>query len=579
MCASSSRAGPAPRARARSRSARPRSRTRAPSASPFQPVDDQAAHALDQVRDRVRGRAPAEPVDLDQVAREVHRRDEQEDEEAAGTGPGPPRPSRCGAPRTTRARRSRARSAIASTSSTTHARRPGARAHADRVGRPRGRRPPGRAATQPTPASCPATSATPRIGVSDRRLRNPVWMSRARSVPAFIVANSAPCMNGTASAKATKRSVGKPGSVRRRLEAAGVHGQQREREDQRRDHVRRLAGLADDRAAGEVVDLVARCSLTRVARARGSALARPRPPAPSSVRPVFSRNTSSSEGACSWRFATCRSSASSARTISARSSSPWAQRTATLSGESWTSSPKRREDRRRRGRAARGRRAPTSTVGRPISAFSVGRRALGDDVAVVDDPDAVGEHIGLLQVLRGQEDGHALLLREPADLAPERVPALRVEPGGRLVEEEDARVVHERQREVEAALHPAGVACSPCGRRRAMRPTRSSSSSPRCARSCRGIPCSAVWRRRWSRPVSSGSSAASCSAAPIARRTSGPSLTTSKPADASPCRRSAAAAWSACARSSTCRRRSGRGSRRSRRVRRSGRSRRPRGRP
>ena len=38
-------------------------------------------------------------------------------------------------------------------------------------------------------------------------------MSRARSVPAFIVANSAPCMNGIASAKATKRSVGKPGIV------------------------------------------------------------------------------------------------------------------------------------------------------------------------------------------------------------------------------------------------------------------------------------------------------------------------------------------------------------------------------
>ena len=36
-------------------------------------------------------------------------------------------------------------------------------------------------------------------------------MSRARSVPAFIVAKSAPCMNGTASANATKRSVGKPG--------------------------------------------------------------------------------------------------------------------------------------------------------------------------------------------------------------------------------------------------------------------------------------------------------------------------------------------------------------------------------
>ena len=40
---------------------------------------------------------------------------------------------------------------------------------------------------------------------------NPVWMSRARSVPVFIVANSAPWMNGTASRNATIELVGKPG--------------------------------------------------------------------------------------------------------------------------------------------------------------------------------------------------------------------------------------------------------------------------------------------------------------------------------------------------------------------------------
>ena len=38
-------------------------------------------------------------------------------------------------------------------------------------------------------------------------------MSRARSVPAFMVANSAPWMKGIAKAKATKRSVGNPGIV------------------------------------------------------------------------------------------------------------------------------------------------------------------------------------------------------------------------------------------------------------------------------------------------------------------------------------------------------------------------------
>ena len=85
-------------------------------------------------------------------------------------------------------------------------------------------------------------------------------------------------------------------------------------------------------------------------------------------------------------------------------------------------------------------------------------RALGDDVPVVDDPDPVGERVGLLEVLRGQEDGDAVLAREPRDLAPERASALHVEPGRRLVEEEDRRPVREREREVEPALHPARVA-------------------------------------------------------------------------------------------------------------------------
>ena len=43
--------------------------------------DDQAPHRLDQVRDRVDRRERLEPLDLHQVARGVHRGDEQEDEE------------------------------------------------------------------------------------------------------------------------------------------------------------------------------------------------------------------------------------------------------------------------------------------------------------------------------------------------------------------------------------------------------------------------------------------------------------------------------------------------------------------
>src|SRR5256714_1110525 len=88
----------------------------------------------------------------------------------------------------------------------------------------------------------------------------------------------------------------------------------------------------------------------------------------------------------------------------------------------------------------------------------VGRGALGDDVPVVDDPDAVGEHVGLLQVLRRQEDGDAVLAREPGDLRPQGRAALRVEAGRRLVEEEHARAVDEPEPEVDAALHPPPAA-------------------------------------------------------------------------------------------------------------------------
>ena len=50
------------------------------------------------------------------------------------------------------------------------------------------------------PPSIPASSAGAASGVSARRLKKPDSTSLARSVPAFMAANSAPCMNGTASA-------------------------------------------------------------------------------------------------------------------------------------------------------------------------------------------------------------------------------------------------------------------------------------------------------------------------------------------------------------------------------------------
>ena len=81
-----------------------------------------------------------------------------------------------------------------------------------------------------------------------------------------------------------------------------------------------------------------------------------------------------------------------------------------------------------------------------------GGRALGDDAAGVHDRDFAGEPVGLLKVLRRQEEGDAFLRVQLGDVAPDGVAADRVEAGRRFVEEHDRRAVDERSGEVEAAL-------------------------------------------------------------------------------------------------------------------------------
>ena len=101
--------------------------------------------------------------------------------------------------------------------------------------------------------------------------------------------------------------------------------------------------------------------------------------------------------------------------------------------------------------------------------------ALGDHRAVVDDHDVVGEHVGLLQVLRGEQHRRAAA-HQLLDHAPELVATLRVESGRGFVEEEHRRPVHQRGREVEPAAHPAGVGARRGGRPRASSANCSSSS-------------------------------------------------------------------------------------------------------
>ena len=77
---------------------------------------------------------------------------------------------------------------------------------------------------------------------------------------------------------------------------------------------------------------------------------------------------------------------------------------------------------------------------------------------MVDDADTIGEHVRLLEVLSGQEHGHAVLGGQACDLLPQRRAALDVEARRRLVEEQNPRVVDEREREVKPTLHPTRVA-------------------------------------------------------------------------------------------------------------------------
>ena len=74
---------------------------------------------------------------------------------------------------------------------------------------------------------------------------------------------------------------------------------------------------------------------------------------------------------------------------------------------------------------------------------------------MVDDGQPPAEPVGLLHVVRGEDDGDAAALQR-GDGVPQHAAGLRVEAGGGLVEEQHARVVHERARDHRPLLHAAG---------------------------------------------------------------------------------------------------------------------------
>ena len=92
----------------------------------------------------------------------------------------------------------------------------------------------------------------------------------------------------------------------------------------------------------------------------------------------------------------------------------------------------------------------------PAERLELVGRALGDDLAVVDDGDVGGQLVGLVEVLGGEQHVGARR-HQVADDVPQLVAAAGVEAGGGLVEQEQLGGADQAGAEVELAAHAAGV--------------------------------------------------------------------------------------------------------------------------
>src|SRR5690606_3535159 len=83
------------------------------------------------------------------------------------------------------------------------------------------------------------------------------------------------------------------------------------------------------------------------------------------------------------------------------------------------------------------------------------RRAAIENAAVIDDHDVVAQALRLVHVVGGEQQRLALAL-EIEQALPDHYPGLRVEAGGRLVEDDQAGVTYQGAGDDQAPLHAAG---------------------------------------------------------------------------------------------------------------------------
>ena len=81
-----------------------------------------------------------------------------------------------------------------------------------------------------------------------------------------------------------------------------------------------------------------------------------------------------------------------------------------------------------------------------------------DDLTAVHDRDAIGQTFGLVEIVRGHEDRDLLARPQPGDHVEQLVADARVEPHGRLVQEQHLRLGHERPGDLEAPALAAAIA-------------------------------------------------------------------------------------------------------------------------
>ena len=101
-----------------------------------------------------------------------------------------------------------------------------------------------------------------------------------------------------------------------------------------------------------------------------------------------------------------------------------------------------------------------TTFGAPSDAISACGVSSAMTLPVIDDRHAVAEHLGLVHVVRGQQDGAAVGAEAFEDV-PQLPPRLRVEAGGRLVEEQQVGIAGQRARHRQPLLLPARQLADP----------------------------------------------------------------------------------------------------------------------